>query len=144
MQTFLPFPSYVDSARCLDNKRLGKQRVEVLQILNALVVPGAGWSNHPAVKMWRGYTPSLAHYGLVVCQVWRQERGFKDTCFGKIRAHFPDWTIKQIQQAPKPFWFGDKKFHMSHRSNLVRKDPAFYMHKFEWMLPTDIDYVWPV
>ena len=36
MQTFLPFPDFVASARSLDRLRLGKQRVETLQILNAL------------------------------------------------------------------------------------------------------------
>ena len=36
MQTFLPYSNYPASARVLDNKRLGKQRVEVLQILKAL------------------------------------------------------------------------------------------------------------
>lgn len=36
MQTFLPYPSGVKSARVLDRQRLGKQRVECLQILAAL------------------------------------------------------------------------------------------------------------
>ena len=49
MQTFLPYPDFVASARCLDRRRLGKQRVEVLQLLRALLVPGSGWANHPAV-----------------------------------------------------------------------------------------------
>jgi len=33
MQTFLPYPDLRDSVACLDNKRLGKQRVEAMQIL---------------------------------------------------------------------------------------------------------------
>ena len=36
MQTFLPYPDFAKSAMCLDNKRLGKQRIECLQILKAL------------------------------------------------------------------------------------------------------------
>ena len=36
MQTFLPNFLYKESARVLDNKRLGKQRVECLQILKVL------------------------------------------------------------------------------------------------------------
>jgi hypothetical protein len=36
MQTFLPYPDFAKSAAVLDNKRLGKQRVECLQILTAL------------------------------------------------------------------------------------------------------------
>jgi len=35
MQTFLPYPDFLQSLQSLDNKRLGKQRVETFQILNA-------------------------------------------------------------------------------------------------------------
>lgn len=37
MQTFLPYASYTKSAKALDNKRLGKQRVETLQVLQVLL-----------------------------------------------------------------------------------------------------------
>lgn len=36
MQTFLSYPDFTQSSKCLDDKRLGKQRVECLQILNTL------------------------------------------------------------------------------------------------------------
>jgi hypothetical protein len=36
MQTFMTHDNYVDTAKALDNKRLGKQRVEAYQILKAL------------------------------------------------------------------------------------------------------------
>jgi hypothetical protein len=36
MQTFLPYNDFVKSARVLDYKRLGKQRVEGMQIINAI------------------------------------------------------------------------------------------------------------
>jgi len=52
MQTFLPYQNYSRCAEVLDNKRLGKQRVECLQILNALLDASKGWKQHPAVKMW--------------------------------------------------------------------------------------------
>lgn len=53
MQTFLPYTDPEKCARVLDNKRLGKQRVEAIQILNVLlgVTQTKGWRNHPAVKM---------------------------------------------------------------------------------------------
>jgi len=54
MQTFLPQISFKESAECLDNRRLGKQRVEAMQIMKALLLPEYGWKNHPAVKMWKG------------------------------------------------------------------------------------------
>ena len=36
MQTFLPYQNFIKSAKCLDYKRLGKQRVEALQIHNII------------------------------------------------------------------------------------------------------------
>ena len=78
MQTFLPVADFADSARLLDSPRLGKQRVETLQILRAIELPDYGWANHPAVLMWRGRTPALVAYGLAMARVW-QERGFADT-----------------------------------------------------------------
>src|SRR4051794_41520633 len=74
MQTFVPVADFEDSARLLDSPRLGKQRVETLQILRALELPDYGWASHPAVTMWRGRTPALVAYGLAMVRVWR-ERG---------------------------------------------------------------------
>ena len=79
MQTFLPYASFEASARALDPKRLGKQRVEVIQIVRALTVPGYAWSQHPAVLMWKGYEEALGRYGLTMCEIWG-ELGFGDTC----------------------------------------------------------------
>lgn len=55
MQTFLPYPDFAQSAKVLDRQRLGKQRLEVLDIINALLCIKQGWKNHPIVKAWRGY-----------------------------------------------------------------------------------------
>ena len=66
MQTFLPFADFEKTARLLDTRRLGKQRVKTLQIVRALTRPGHGWRNHPAVRMWRGYEEALGAYGLVI------------------------------------------------------------------------------
>ena len=71
MQTFLPDPRFDESARLLDDARLGKQRVETLQVLRALELPDYGWVNHPAVRMWRGRTPALVAYGLAMVRQWR-------------------------------------------------------------------------
>jgi hypothetical protein len=59
LQTFLPYLDFVACARVLDSRRLGKQRVEALQILRALLVPEYGWRHHPAVLMWKGYPEAL-------------------------------------------------------------------------------------
>ena len=42
MQTFLPYADFIASAEVLDQKRLGKQRVETIQVLRGLTTPGYG------------------------------------------------------------------------------------------------------
>lgn len=136
MQTFLPSPSFLHSASVLDDKRLGKQRVECLQILNALHDPSYGWQNHPAVKMWRGYEQALVRYSLYVCAQW-QRRGFNDTCYDKIRK-FCDESPTVLM----PPWLGDADFHRSHQSNLIRKKPEHYVPLFP-DVPNNLPYIWP-
>lgn len=137
MQTFLPYSDYSQSASVLDNKRLGKQRVECLQILNALSNPTYGWQNHPAVKMWRGYTNSLVEYGLIICSEWAFVRGFNDTCSDKIVAHY-----RSNEGIVKPKWHIDERLYVSHRSNLLRKDEPFYRQFFKFE-PNNLPYFWP-
>ena len=61
MQTFLPYPSFEETASILDYRRLGKQRIEAFQIHNIITQPHyvGSWAHHPAVKMWRGYENAL-------------------------------------------------------------------------------------
>ncbi len=138
MQTFLPYPDFHESASCLDRQRLGKQRVEVLQILRTLSGEKEGWINHPAVRMWRGHEIALVEYGLTVCLAWKA-RGYRDSCFAKIESY--SGRFKAIEPV-LPSWLGDGAFHASHRSNLLRKDAAFYS-RFGWTDPSDLPYVWP-
>lgn len=138
MQTFLPYRDFAASARTLDRARLGKQRVETLQILNALSNPSYGWQNHPAVKMWRGHIPALSLYGLAICTEWTK-RGYIDTCGPRIAAFMPsDETHISL-----PKWLGNNEFHASHRSNLLRKLPDHY-RQFLWTEGPDLPYIWPV
>ena len=143
MQTFLPYPNYNRCAEALDNRRLGKQRVECLQILKALLDPSAkGWVNHPAVRMWRGYERELIDYGVVMCQAWLG-RGFDDTCQSKIMSWLCDTSDNSHAT---PDWLtGDtgKLVCLSHQSNLIRKDPAHYAPLFPG-IPNNLEYVWPV
>ena len=150
MQTFLPYPDFDRSAAALDDRRLGKQRVEALQVLRALTVPGYGWRHHPAVLMWRGHEEALAAYGVAICRAWCG-RGFNDTCDLKIRAEVAALGIEHVRSQDElaanhdlPPWLGDEQFHLSHRSSLVRKDPGHYRAVFGDDVPDDLDYVWPV
>jgi hypothetical protein len=135
MQTFLPYRDFVASAKALDNRRLGKQRVETLQLLRSIVWPEYGWKNHPASKMWRGYEQALVNYGRAVCVEWIA-RGYKDTCLGKIAEFSQPHVV-----APTPAWLTEDLCR-SHQSNLIRKDPIFYGPKFP-DVPDNLPYIWP-
>lgn len=133
MQTFLPSPNFRNSAIALDQRRLGKQRVEVLQILNALHGVSRGWQNHPATRMWKGYEPALWLYGQTVIGEW-VARGYQNNMM------LPgEYTLDEVEFPP---WLGDERFHASHRSNLLRKDPLWY-GQFGWDESPDLPYVWP-
>lgn len=149
VQTFLPYADFEASARVLDPQRLGKQRVETIQVVRALTRPSYGWANHPAVLRWKGYEEALGRYGLTCCEVWTQ-LGFGDTCAVTITTDLRAAGVGQIRSQSElaaagalPAWFGAEAVHLSHRSALVRKDPAHYRPHFP-DVPDDLPYVWPV
>lgn len=132
MQTFLPFENFYDTARVLDNKRLGKQRVECVQILNALEGRSVGWVNHPVTHMWKGYERYLCDYAIAICLEWRN-RGYKDTLL-------PQFIMGRdsLPVTPTPTWLGYMPFHLSHQSNLKRKDSEYYLFN----VPNNLKYLW--
>lgn len=117
MQTFLPHPDFIQSLKCLDRARLGKQRVEAMQLVNALTGKSKGWSNHPAAKMWEGYLPALKLYHDYAIAEWVL-RGYNNT----MKYYYStEELIEVILYMEYPPWLGDQKFHESHQSNLLRK-----------------------
>ena len=138
MQVFLPYESYLLSAQCLDWRRLGKQRVECMQIINAVEgkprkdgKPATGWVNHPATIMWRPYLDSLKYYANIVMMEWLS-RGYKNN----MEFYEVDKDLAQ-----EPHWLGFESFHASHRSNLLRKDKEHYS-SYDWEESDDLPYLW--
>ncbi len=149
MQTFLPYADFARSASVLDTSRLGKQRVEVIQIVRALTVPSYAWKQHPAVLMWEGHEEALGAYGMAVVDRWCG-LGFADTCAATIRADLATAGVRSIRSQAElaaagelPPWLHDERLHRSHRAALVRKDPERYAHLFP-DAPADLEYWWPV
>jgi len=149
VQTFLPAPDFDESARVLDSRRLGKQRVEALQVLRALTREQYGWKHHPAVKMWAGCEEALAAYALAMCREWRR-RGYADTVDDTVRRDAALAGIVEIRPQSAiaaagdlPAWLGDDALHLSHRAALVRKEPFHYAELFPDVVDDQIPYVWP-
>ncbi len=138
MQTFLPFADFTQSARVLDRQRLGKQRVENLQILKALIYgPNYGWQSHPAVEIWRGYGYALSLYHCAICAEWTR-RGYKDTCLNKFNTLLEG---REFMSRNAPPIIGHEPFHASHRAALLHKNYAHYK-QFGWKEQPQLSYVW--
>lgn len=134
MQTFMPETSFTEIAKVLDYRRLGKQRVEVFQIIRANLDITLGWKNHPASRMWNDNLAGLSAYGVAMCKEWKR-RGYKDTCEEKITA------LVRPDPFDLPDWWGRADIVESHRSNLIRKDPDFYRLIYP-NTPDNLPYVW--
>jgi len=130
VQTFLPYPDFKESAKVLDYRRLGKQRVEALQILKALQLENYGWKNHPIVKMWKGYENTLLEYKNVMIQEWI-DRGYNNNMRMETN----------IEPRIYPPWLGDENLHASYRSNLLKKDYEYYS-QYNWKEKPGMDYIW--
>ena len=149
MQTFVPYgDEFEANAYALDIPRLGKQRVEGYQILRANDAwrhgRKSGWQNHPATRMWRCHDAALIMYVTEMCDRW-VTLGYTDTVAAKIRAEFPESCAlveRHPEAAAMPDWLRDERVMLSHRSNLIRKDPDRY--RLLWPdVPADLEYYWP-
>jgi hypothetical protein len=133
VQTFLPYKDFKKSLECLDYRRLGKQRVEAKQILNALKPDSKSrWRNHTAVKMWRGYENELICYHNLAILTWIG-RGYNN--------NMPLLTVPESFSFETPPWITDE-FCAAHRSNLLRKNFEWYS-QFGWNEPDNLPYIWP-
>lgn len=143
MQTFLTHDNYLDTAKILDYKRLGKQRVEAYQIFKALrgdYHRSKGWINHPATAMWRGFEYQLALYGLTISQEFL-DRGYNGQRMVEIFTQLATQAFAQDKQNP-PWWVQSKLLQKTHQSNLLRKDFGYYSKHFSGT--DNLPYVWPL
>lgn len=149
MQSFLPYPNFAESAKVLDYRRLGKQRVECKQMLHALgyaivdrqLIPTeartTGWVNHPCTAMWRGYEHALAVYMAYMVSEW-VSRGYNNTM-----EFVEDSVGNHPDNVTMPPWMGDELVHSSHRSRLMQKAPEHYK-QFGWADNPTMRYWWPI
>lgn len=111
MQVFLPFPDVSKSLIVLDKVRLWKQVLEAKQLLDCIEGRKTGWRNHPVTKMYGRYPKFLIFYFNEALRLWKQT--------GKTSFEF--LSSELIESSDIPEWFGNKEFHLSHQSNLLRK-----------------------
>ena len=112
MQVFIPYPSPIEVARCLDKRRLNKQIIECHQIISAASGKATAWASHPVVKMYKNNLEWLQLY-VDVLEYYRDGR--------------EDIAIHLSNQADRgrPSWMTEALCN-SHKRRLVEKDAQFY------------------
>lgn len=112
MQVFVPYPSPIDVAKCLDKKRLRKQIIECDQILKAIYGQSEAWKNHPVVKMYRPHVQFLAAYADTL---WT----FEQNCL-----YWTEGLSELADSYRPPFLTSD--FCDQHKRRLYTKAPELY------------------
>jgi len=134
MQVFRPYIDWRMSARVLDNRRLGKQRVEAKQVMNAilrrmgLIRDGRrGWLNHPITLMYyndgRPYFRDLIGYFNACVEEWRLRRMRSSISLSDIE-HLIQGVISAEGHPLTP------THEIEYRRILILKEPEHYIRAF--------------
>lgn len=133
MQTFLPYADFALSMGVLDPSRLGNQVWR-----EGMTLLRGGWKYHRAARMWENHHDALAAY------LWAGVQELLSR--GRDHREKP-WALEiqtyDIENPALPPWFGDERFHSSHRAALLEKDFEHYS-QFGWEEDPGIKYFWPV
>lgn len=145
VNTFVVADTPEECARLLDKLRLGKQRVEGMQIIdvltsleNGIKVKNNAYVNHTATKMWSGYIPALKYYVNCMIREW-----IKRGCVNTMTI-YDDEEVSDVM----PWWFKTKYLQMSHQMALLKKEYEYYESIFTFTVYEMRDYflrgyVWP-
>jgi hypothetical protein len=134
MQIFRPYIDWHMSAQVLDDRRLGKQRVETKQVMMAILRKMGlikdekrGWLNHPIVLMYynggRPYFKDLGGYFNACIEEWRR-RGMRS----QISLSDIEHLILRAGSAE-----GHPLTHVhevEYRRVLILKEPEHYLRTF--------------
>lgn len=134
MQTFIMYPDFRMCAEVLDSKRLKNQIREADILISAHENDtGSKWRNHPAFKMWTSYLPALKLYRDYMFLEYTENRN------GNYDSDVYGYTDDQVTLPP---FIRDRRFLISHQSNLVRKEPDIYP-EYGWKYLRIDGYFWP-
>lgn len=139
--TFRPYADHERTASVLDYRRLGKQRVEAIQIAGAalsyLTLESGGWTNHPVVRMWAGQpNPYLDHhcgrihlsdlldYYEAISREWKR-RGYNHAMDYRALPLYAVTEARAKVLADHPLPWGPRE-ELIQKHILLRKDPEWY------------------
>lgn len=137
MQTWMPYEDPFQTAAVLDDRRLNKQRSDIVQLLKSLEKPESE-DDKPLTRMWRGNELWLIdRYAPAICFEWASREN-NDATLEKILAFRPQFA----EGTPDPpEWVGGP-IHDAHKSYLLRLQPSVY--KRHWFdLSDELPMIFP-
>ena len=119
MQIFIPYASPLETAKCLDPKRLNRQIQEAKVILDAINGTGKGWFNHPVVKMYAPHSLWLKFYYECLKKFSEYERY-------RWGIDFADAINNDLMAVKSTPPFLTEEFCDQHKRRLYTKDNKYY------------------
>lgn len=117
MQIFF-IGNVLDTAKCLDKKRLNKQIIEVNQLIKAIEGKTKAWRNHPVTVMYKNDLNFLRGYKN--CLIAYKENRIQDAEF------FSKWC-----ERTKPDFLKDCEWYFDNMKNrLFTKNKQHYLQYF--------------
>lgn len=163
MQTFLLHTDHHITAKLLDYKRLGKQRLECTQLMDVLLRKAnllqdgkTGWNNHVAVEYWytaiKNCLPYLILYTDIMIEEWIN-RGYKNTIDTTKYKEIISKNANLFRFDESIWRTYENDVIVSHRARVLQKDFDYYSKIFKennisipenwenmeyfWMRPTE-------
>lgn len=95
MNVFIPYPSPIDVAKCLDSKRLRSQINECTIILETIRGYSNSWWKHPIMKMYEDDVMWLANYQFCLSAYFNKSS--RAEYYSKLADTFrPEWMTEEI------------------------------------------------
>lgn len=130
MQVFI-VGSPLETAEALDAKRLNKQIIECLQILDALNGAQA-WSNHPCTLQYRGHEEWLVHY-LSCLSSYKHQAIFHARVYSDLAGMCtPQFHTQEYFNQMKRRLYTKNKAHYKQWAYLGESQDNWYFVNGEW------------
>lgn len=125
MQVFISMPTFKESAKVLDSRRMNKQIMECNQIYRAIKGETDGWKNHCVTRLWWEYPEELMMFANDCYWELVQNRG------GNPVKPYKWMSLKRPSKSEMPHFIKLDWWLSAMRSHLLAKDFDHYS-KFNW------------
>lgn len=133
MQVFI-IGDVLETAKCLDPRRLNKQIVECRQILSAINGISNGWKNHPCTIQYREFTVWLEWYASCLSFYKNGAIVFAEFASMKANEFKPSWHTRAYYDNMKRRLYTKDHIHYKQFAHLGESYENWYWVNNEWKI----------